>query len=140
MTDTNAPDTRETLSTIQHLFDCYLKKDLKALLNIVDESCDWRFPGSARILPWAGNYRGHEFTRFAEYIENSIEYITYDAHTIHAQGNLATILSHEQCRVKSTGRIFKNDLVAIAKVENQKLTQFWEYSDTAAMEAAFQTL
>ncbi len=132
--------SEETRSTVNRLFECYLKKDLDGLLEVVDVTCDWRFPGSSRVLPWAGNYRGHEFTRFAEYIETSIEYLTYEPHTIHVAGSLATILSHEECRVKSTGRVFKNDLIALARVENQKLTQFWEYSDTAAMEAAFEAL
>lgn len=137
----NQPNTTEaTTALIQKLFDCYLKKDLSGLLEIVDEDCDWRFPGSHRILPWAGQYRGHQFTRFAEHIENSIEYITYDAHTIHAHDTLATILSYEECRVKSTGRVFKNDLIALAEVKDDKLTRFWEYSDTAAMEEAFRRL
>ncbi|MCS1408750.1 MAG: hypothetical protein M2R45_01927 [Verrucomicrobia subdivision 3 bacterium] len=81
------------------------------------------------------HYQGQEFTRFAE--ENSIEYITCEAHTTRASGELTTILFYEECCVKSTGRVFKNGLPAVAKEENEKLTQFWEYSGTAAMETAF---
>lgn len=139
MTHDSKSTHEQTTAVINRLFECYLQKNLDGLLEIVGEECDWRFPGSQRILPWAGNYIGAEFTRFAQHIEESIEYIEYIVDAIHTHGELATIQSHEVCRVLSTGRVFKNELLVLAKVHDGKLVQFWEYSDTGAMEVAFQS-
>jgi uncharacterized protein len=122
---------------LRDLFDYFLGGDIDSLLTLVDSNCKWLFPGSKEILPWAGEFRGHDIVKFFDIIFSTIEYMKYTPHTYYSQGDVVTILSHEECFVKSTGKTFKNDLVAVATVKNGKLVEFLEYSDTAAMQAAF---
>jgi uncharacterized protein len=123
--------------TLRHIFEYFTCGDINSLLTLVDTNCKWSFPGSPAILPWAGEFCGHDIVRFFDIIFSTIKYVEYTAHTYYSQGDIVTILSHEECIVNSTNKTFKNDLVAVATVKNGKLVEFLEYSDTAAMQAAF---
>jgi uncharacterized protein len=122
---------------LHQIFDHFLHRQIEDLLALVDTDCHWVFPGSPILLPWAGEFRGHGILQFFDLLFSSIDYLEYTPHRFHSQGDIVTILSHEKCYVRSTGKVFTNDLVVVARVKQGKLVEFLEYSDTAAMQAAF---
>lgn len=122
---------------LRHLYDCYKRGDLSEFPRYVDESCEWIFPGAPEIVPWAGNFRGLEFFEFAQRVAGSIEYEVFDVHTYHSAGDTVVALFHERCRVKSTSKVFENDVAAIATFKDGRATHYREYGDTGAIERAF---
>jgi ketosteroid isomerase-like protein len=109
-------------------------------MEFVHPESRWFFPGDPAILPWAGWFRGAGMMRFFTRIAETIEYEHYTVDRMHAAGEHVTVLSHEACIVKKNRRKFSNQLVAVAHVVGGKIWEFLEYSDTAAMHAAFEGL
>lgn len=94
------------------------------------------FPGNGDILPWAGEFRGASFPRFAQRVLGAVEYREYRVKQIWGSGNRVVVTSTERCHVLANNRHFENDLVALVKVEHGLITEFLEYSDTGKMERA----
>jgi hypothetical protein len=133
----NAPD--DAVTTLRRMFDCFVKGDIPALMSFVGEDSSWFFPGPPGLLPWAGEYRGPAglMTAFQS-ISAHVEYVSYVPHTFFGQGDLVTVLTREECRVKATGKTFVNELAVVAQVKDGKIARFRQYGDTQAILAAFQ--
>lgn len=127
----------ESIRVAKQLFASFVLGDKEGVLDFVDPDGVWRFPGDRATLPWAGEYRGRDLRTFLDAVFDHLDYLEYTAHTFRGAGDLVVVLSHERCRVKATGRVFENDLCAVATVRDGKVVEFLEYSDTAAMVAAF---
>lgn len=123
---------------LRALYDAYRRGDLTAFPEMIDPDCEWFFPGDPAILPWAGKFRGLGIFDFAARVGGSIDYLEFDDHTYYPAGETVVVVIQERCRVKSTGREFVNAIVAVATVGNGRLLRYVEYSDTGAMERAFQ--
>lgn len=127
----------DPLSVVRTAFKGYMSGDFESVHKVSHPDAVWYFPGDPQILPWAGFWRGDDILGFFEACLGVLDYESYVAHTFTVDGDLVTVLSHERARVKATGRVFRNDLVACVKVRDGKIVSFMEYSDTAVMEAAF---
>ena len=129
--------SRQAVAIMKALYRSFVGQDLEAAMALIDPDSHWSFPGDPAILPWAGNYRGSEIPRFLQACVMTLDYLEYVAHTFQVDGEVVTVRSNERCRVKRTGKTFRHDLTAVARVRDGKIVQFVEYGDTAAMQAAF---
>lgn len=127
----------EAVRVMKQLFASFVLGDKEGVMEFVAPDAVWRFPGDRAVLPWAGEYAGRDLRVFMDAVFDHLDYLEYTAHTFHGAGEVVVILSRERCRVKATGRIFENDLAAVATVREGRVVSFLEYSDTAAMAAAF---
>jgi ketosteroid isomerase-like protein len=122
---------------LRHIYGLYRSGDLSGFPAIVSPDCEWVFPGNPEILPWAGTYRGLGIFDFAAKIAGSIAYEHFEDHTYLPSGDSVVVVLRERCRVLSTGKVFHNDIAAVATVRAGLLVRYVEYSDTGAMERAF---
>lgn len=134
---TPMPKPVAPLDVVRTLFQHFEKLEVAAILELIDPDAHLHFPGDPAILPWAGDYRGAGMMRFFTACNDTLDYLNYKAHTLHAVGDIVTALSSETCRVKATGRIFTHELAAVIRIRNGRVVEFLEYADTAAMHAAF---
>lgn len=121
---------------LRHLYDGYKRGDLSTFPDLIAPECEWVFPGDPTILPWAGTYRGLGIFDFAGKIVGSIAYEHFEDHAYLPSGDSVVVLIRERCRVLSTGKVFANDIAAVATVRDGRLVRYVEYSDTGAMERA----
>ena len=131
----STPESPEAL--LRHIYDLYRSGDLSEFPKIISPGCEWVFPGDPGILPWAGTYRGLGIFDFAAKIVGSIAYEHFEDHTYLPSGDSVVVLLRERCRVLATGKVFHNDIAAVATVRDGLLVRYVEYSDTGAMERAF---
>lgn len=127
----------DAIRVTKQLFASFILGDKEGVMEFVDPDGLWRFPGDRAVLPWAGEYAGKDFRSFMDAVFDHLDYLDYTAHSFHGAGDVVVVLSRERCRVKATGRIFENDLAAVVTVRDGRIVRFLEYSDTAAMQAAF---
>lgn len=127
----------EAIRIAKQLFASFVLGDKDGVMEFVDPAGVWRFPGDRATLPWAGEYSGQTLRTFLDAVFDQLDYLEYTAHTFRGSGETVVVLSHERCRVKATGQVFENDLCAVATVRDGRVVEFLEFSDTAAMAAAF---
>lgn len=128
-------------SIVRYGFECYSQKNMAGILTLIDENSEFIIPGNPEIIPWAGEYRGHKIIEFCEITAATIDYKQFTVHSYYNDHNVVIVMADEECLVKSTGKTFKNSWVGIVTVdvEKGKWLKYVEYSDTAAMEAAFKS-
>ena len=54
-----------------------------------------------------------------------------------AQGDKVVVLGHYVWHVKATGKVWESDFAHVVSVRDGKVRRFQEYTDTAALGAAF---
>jgi hypothetical protein len=97
----------------------------------------WELPGSS-VIPWAGRFAGHEgFTRFLTALGQHADAESFEPRHFIADGEFVVVLGHERFRVKATGKTWTTEWAHAFTVVDGKITAFYEYTDTAAIEAAF---
>jgi len=131
-----AADT--AVEVVRQLFERFIAKDIMAMMSLIHPDARMVFPGNPSILPWAGEYRGAGFERFVGKVVQTIEYLDYRMQDIWGNGNQVVATSRERCRILANGCIFEHDLVALIRVEEGKVVEFIEFSDTGRMERAIQ--
>lgn len=127
-------------SLIRYLYQCYREGRLGDFAQFIDPECEWVFPGDPRVLPWAGTFRGQEIFEFARRIVGSIRYEQFQDEAYYPSGDHVVVILRERCRVLATNRTFENQIAALATVRDGRLVRYVEYSDTGAMERAFETI
>lgn len=78
-------------------------------------------PASRATLPW----------------RSLVDVFEYVVERFEPLGDTVLVFAKERCRVKSTGKFFENEHVGIATIRDGHMVRYLEYSDTAALQAAF---
>jgi ketosteroid isomerase-like protein len=73
---------------------------------------------------------------FFQKVNEISEFASFEPREYVAQGDRVMALGSYRAKVKSTGRIYECDWAMAFTVENGKVTEFQEYTDTAAIAAA----
>jgi len=127
----------EPTAIVRQAYDCFAKHDINGIVQLVDEECDWRAPGPAGEMAWAGTYRGpNEVREFFDRLDKNLEFLEFSPTRFLADGATVVVMGHERDRVKSTGKVYEVDWAHCFEIENGKITRFRDYQDTAAIQAA----
>lgn len=127
----------DAMKIAKQVFSCYPLGDTPEMVSLVHPDAYLRFPGNPQILPWAGEYRGHEVRRFHEATKNNLDLLEYVAHTFEPAGDHILIFAREHARCKWNGKEFINNHVGIITIRDGLVMRYLEYGDTAEMQAAF---
>lgn len=125
------------LQIVKYVFECYRQHDFSQFDKIVHPDCNWFFPGKEGIIPWAGNYKGLAILDFLEIIKENLTHEYYNDNTYYQDGAMVIVLCDEVFTVKSTGNEVYNKLSCFFEVKDGKITDYFEYSDTGAMERGY---
>lgn len=125
------------INVVKAAFACYLLADREGIEALTHPDCTWSFPGDPRVIPWAGPYRGREIRRFIDHIIDHTDYLEIRVLGFWPSGDHVFLRARERFRVRATGRICENEYAALATVRDGLVYGYHEYSDTAAMQAAF---
>lgn len=128
----------ESLNTriVKNIYADFARKDIKAILDVLDEKIDWtvkvNWPGGPRPVPYEGRYTGREevatcFARLLETIEpqelaNPTSLVVQGAHVMASGEDLR--------RVRSTGTMIENRWSMLFTMRGGKVVRFYLYEDT----------
>jgi ketosteroid isomerase-like protein len=123
---------------IQDAYAAFLRQDLNALLATFDEQILWKpVTGAARYVPTAGERRGTTaVAEFFKIVAENVHFSRFEPQQFVAQGDKVIALGHYTAKT-STGGSFDSDFVMVFTVRNGKVTEFQEFLDSAALNAAF---
>ena len=111
--------------------------NLQEMLALMTPDIVWEFPAS-KAIPWSGTFTGPDQVArfFGALIEHSEPQVFEPLHFVASEDRVVA-LGHERFRVKSTGLIWACEFAHAFTVRDGKIARFREYTDTAAMAAAF---
>jgi uncharacterized protein len=129
-----------SVDVVRTTYDCLRRGDIQGLLANFGSDCEVEFLGS-KDIPFAGKYRGARGMGEAlQKFSGTCEVIEFSPDEFHVDGDFVTVLGHEHCRCKATGREWRTRLVETFVVREGKIQSFLCMYDTAQVAAAYSRL
>lgn len=122
---------------VQEMYAAFGRGDIQSVLDHLTEDVTWASPESAQV-PFAGTFRGREqVARFFDLLGSELEIEQFEPREFIAQGDKVVVLGYSRARVRSTGREVAGEWAMVFTLQDGKVARFYEYTDTAAAEAAY---
>lgn len=126
-----------SLEIVRNVYASFHQSDISGVLANFGEDCEVDFAGPERI-PFAGKYKGargmgEAINRFTE----TCDIIEFSPDEFHADGDFVTVVGHEHCRCKATGREWQTPLIETFVVRDGKIRSFRCLYDTARVADAY---
>jgi len=112
--------------------------NIPAVMEAFSPDITFTHHGPRAQIPFAGEWKGLEGVgTFFQTFGGSVEPVFMNVKDIVASGNKVIALINESYRVVATGKAYVTDVAHIWTVEGDKVVQFDELYDSAAIAAAF---
>jgi ketosteroid isomerase-like protein len=132
---------QETSNTkvVQAAYAAFLSGNMPALLATMDEQIIWKpVIGAGRHVPFSGERRGKGgVAEFFKIVSETEDFEQFEPREFIAQGDRVVALGHYRAKTKATGRTFESDFVMVFRLKDGLVTEFNEFTDSAAVNAAF---
>ena len=128
---------QENVKIVQQVYESFQKGNIPALLKTLSDDVEWELP-EVENVPIAGKRQGRD--RVADFfatLNQTQEKMDFAATEFVAQDQKVIVLGHYTWRVKATGGRFTSDWAHVFTVRNGRIERFQEYTDTAAVTAAY---
>jgi ketosteroid isomerase-like protein len=129
----------QNTKTVQEAFAAFSRGDIPALLELLTEDVVWHgIYGGSSDVPQAGERRGRAaVAEFFRLVAENSEFSRFDQREFVAAGDTVVSLGHYTGKVTTTGRSFDSDFAMVSALRNGKIARFQEFTDSAAVNAAF---
>jgi uncharacterized protein len=127
----------EPVEVVRAHYDAIRNRDRAALLATLDDNVDWEFSGPSEI-PFAGKWPGIDAAaRFFTIISETVDVLEFAVDDMIVHDATVIVRGRERFRVKATEREWSCSWVQVHTVADGKIRSFREYTDTAAISAAY---
>ena len=128
----------QNTTLVQSAYAAFLRGDVPALVAMMDEAIVWKpVTGAAPHVPFAGERRGTAaVAEFFAKVAETMKFSRFEPQRYVAQGDKVVTLGHYTATT-SAGGAFDSDFAMVFTVRNGKITEFQEFLDSAALNAAF---
>ena len=131
------PLPAEPIAVVRAHYDAIRNRDRAALLSTLDDDVELTFPGP-QAIPFAGVWRSIEGAKsFYAAIRATAEVVEFVVEDMIAQGDSVAVIGRERFRVRATGREWSCGWVQLHVVAAGKIRLYREFTDTAAISAAY---
>jgi uncharacterized protein len=125
------------LDIIKEAYAAFGRGDIAAVLSIQAPNVELEYAGP-RQIPWAGSFRGLDGAKkFFAAVEAEADIESFEPQMFTAQEDRVVVFGFEKLRSKHTGRSYESYWAHSYTLAGGKIIKFREYSDTAAVAAAF---
>lgn len=128
---------QNNVAVIQQAYQCFGQGDVAGVLSTLTDDVVWHVAPVANV-PYTGTRNGHagagEFFGLMAEIEDVLK---FEPREFIAQGDKVVVVGHFAGRPKATGREYETYWVHVFTMRDGKISNFAEYTDTAAIAAAF---
>ena len=131
---------QETQNTkvVQDAYAAFGRGDIQTILDSLSDGVIWKgVYGAAAHVPTAGERRGKAAVgEFFKQVAEHVTFSTFEPREFVATGNKVVALGHYTATTP-IGKTFDADFAMVFTVENGKVTAFQEFTDSAAVNAAY---
>lgn len=128
---------QNNIQVVQKAYECFGKGDIPGILSTLSDDVVWHV-APVENVPYTGTRNGHAGAAafFAGMVEAE-DTLKFEPREFTAQDDRVVVIGHYEARAKVTGREYATYWVHVFKFRDGKITSFTEYTDTAAIAAAF---
>jgi hypothetical protein len=129
-----AQNTKE----VQEAYAAFGRGDVQGILDRLDEGIVWKgVHGAASHVPTSGERRGKaQVGEFFKQVAQTVNFSRFEPKEFVATGDKVVALGHYTATTP-TGSGFDSDFAMVFTLRNGKVTEFQEFTDSAALNAAY---
>ena len=119
---------------IKELYRQYGEGQIEPVIAALDEDVCWHSVGPDGYLPWCGRCVGREgVRRYFDTVRENVTVERYEPLYFVAQGDRVVAVINLSVRDNTTGRISDIDKVDIFRMRDDRILEFTEFGDMAAV-------
>jgi len=123
---------------VQKFYNSFNTDDYDLLYSIVDDDICFRLVGP-KLIPYFDEYHGKVgIAEFVQRLSDSEALDYFEPLEFLLGKNHVTVLGHEKCVSKKTGKSFETQWAHVFILQNEKILKFIEYIDTYPMVRAYE--
>jgi ketosteroid isomerase-like protein len=124
---------------VQDAYAAFGRGDITTLLSYMSDDVVWQpVIGTAPFVPFSEPRQGKAAVEnFFRQVAAAEDFSQFEPREFVAQGNTVVAIGHYRAVAKTTTRSFESDFVMVFTLEGGKVTRFREFTDSAAVNAAF---
>ena len=128
----------QNIAVVQGAYEAFGRGDVEAILDRLDDSVVWKgVYGAGPHVPTAGERRGKaQVSEFFDQVAQHVNFSRFEPNEFIASGNKVVALGHYTATTP-VGKTFDADFAMVFTLQNGKVTGFQEFSDSAAVNAAY---
>jgi ketosteroid isomerase-like protein len=129
----------QNTKVVQAGYAAFGRADIPALLDLLDDSVSWEgTKGASSKIPTAGVKHGKTAVgQFFKDLAENETFHSFEPRKFVAQGDTVVCLGHFDATHNKTQKKVSTDWVMVFTLANGKITKFEEFSDSAAVNAAW---
>lgn len=123
---------------VQEAYAAFSRSDVQAILDRLDDGIVWKgLYGAGPHVPSAGERRGKaQVAEFFKQVADNVNFSTFEPKEFIADGDKVIALGHYTATTP-IGKAFDSDFAMVFTLRNGKVTAFQEFTDSAAVNAAY---
>ena len=128
---------QDNIAIVQQAYKNFKSGNIPGLLDLMSDDITWQLP-EMQDVPFGGKRTGRDGVgEFFATLGANQESLSFEPRETVAQGDKVVSLGSYQWRVKSTNREYGCDFAHVFTIRGGKITDFLEFTDTAAAENAY---
>jgi hypothetical protein len=129
---------QDNIDVVQNIYNDFKNGNIPGLLDKLDPNISWELPEMANV-PFAGKRNGRDaVAEFFRLVGISQEALRFEPIDFIAKDDRVVVLGTYEWRVLENGRTFGGNWAHVFTIQNGTVTDFLEYTDTAAAEHGYQ--
>ena len=129
----------QNTKVVQDAYAAFGRGDIPTLLGYLTDDIHWQpVIGTAKHVPFSGERKGKAaVAEFFKQVSENEEFQLFEPREFVAQGDRVVAIGHYRGVTKSTRRTFDSPFVMVFTLRDGKVATFREFTDSAAINAAF---
>jgi len=130
----------ENTKVVQDAYAAFGRGDVQAILERLDDGILWKgVYGAGRHVPTSGERRGKsQVAEFFKQVAENVKFSRFEPKQFVATGDKVVALGHYTATTP-IGKNFDADFAMVFTFRNGKVTEFQEFTDSAALNAAYES-
>jgi uncharacterized protein len=128
----------ENTKVVQEAYAAFGRGDIQSILDSLDEGIVWKgVYGAAPHVPTSGERRGKaQVGEFFRQVAENVNFSRFEPKEFIASGDKVVALGHYTATTP-IGKTFDADFAMIFTLRNGKVSEYQEFTDSAAVNAAY---
>lgn len=132
--------SEQNVQVVQQAYAAFGRGDVDGILDLCSDDIVWDpVVGASANVPQAGRKVGKAGVReFFRLLSESMTFQQFEPREFIAQGDRVVVVGHYAGTPNTTGKTMESDWVMLFRLENGKVSEFREFTDSAALNAAYE--
>jgi uncharacterized protein len=128
----------QNTKVVQDAYAAFGRGDVQGILDRLDDTIVWKgVYGAGSHVPTAGERRGKaQVGEFFKQVAQNVNFSRFEPKEFIASGDKVVALGHYTATTP-VGKAFDSDFAMVFTLRNGKVTDFQEFTDSAAVNAAY---